>query len=84
LATAIVLGLGILGIIRLVQYQGWFAAATHPTVVLWAYFTAIHAFIVSQDRYNFPSVPMIVILGGFAVACWLDAKQLVPQGPELK
>jgi 4-amino-4-deoxy-L-arabinose transferase-like glycosyltransferase len=64
------LGLGVVGAGCLVRSQGWFAAGTHTTIVLWAYFTAIHAFIVSQDRYNFPSVPMIVILGGFAIACW--------------
>ncbi len=61
-----VLGLSLLGVALLGKQKGWRTMITHPTVLLWAYFAAIHAFIVAQDRYHFPSIPMIAILAAFA------------------
>ena len=36
-------------------------------LVLWAYFAILHAAIVSQDRYHFPSIPFIAILSSLGV-----------------
>lgn len=68
------LGLGLVGIVLLIVKTGWFAAITHPTVLLWGYFTAIHAIIVAQDRYHFPSIPMIAILSASTLVFVLDMK----------
>lgn len=38
-----------------------------PPVVLWAYFAVLHAVIVSQDRYHFPSIPFIAMLAALAL-----------------
>jgi 4-amino-4-deoxy-L-arabinose transferase-like glycosyltransferase len=69
-----VLGLALSGIVLLGKQQGWFIMITHPTVVLWGYFAAIHAVIVAQDRYHFPSIPMIAILAAFTLVSLLDRK----------
>lgn len=68
------LGLGLVGIVLLVVQSGWFAAITHPTVLMWGYFAVIHAIIVAQDRYHFPSIPMIAILSASALVFVLDMK----------
>jgi hypothetical protein len=50
--------------------RSWRAVARElaaPPVVLWAYFAALHAVIVSQDRYHFPSIPFIAMLAAFAL-----------------
>lgn len=62
-----VLGLAILGILRLKIEKGPWAALLHPLTVLWGYFIAIHAIIVAEDRYNFPAVPSIGILSAVAI-----------------
>jgi len=41
--------------------------ATHPTVVIWAYFTAIHAIMLVSDRYHYPVTPMVAMLGGMGI-----------------
>ncbi|SRR5579883_1556204 len=66
--------LGISGTILLGIKIGAGQLLIHPTVLFWGYFAAIHAVIVSQDRYHFPSIPMIGILGASAVICLLDAQ----------
>jgi 4-amino-4-deoxy-L-arabinose transferase-like glycosyltransferase len=35
---------------------------TNPAMVYWAYFAILHAIIVAQDRYHFPSIPFIAML----------------------
>lgn len=67
-----VLGLALVGIILLGIEHGWIAMLTHPTVLFWGYFTAIHAVIVAQDRYHFPSIPMIAVLAAFTLIYLLD------------
>jgi len=44
------------------------AALFHPVFGGWAYFTAVHAIIVSGDRYHMPSAPFVVMLAGLSVA----------------
>jgi 4-amino-4-deoxy-L-arabinose transferase-like glycosyltransferase len=70
-----VLALALSGILLLGLQQGWLIVITHPTVVIWGYFAAIHAIIVAQDRYHFPSIPMIAILAAFSLTSWLDKRQ---------
>lgn len=42
----------------------------HPIFGGWAYFTAVHAVIVSGDRYHMPSAPFVALLAGVTIA-WL-------------
>lgn len=63
----LVLGLSLVGIIRLGQEWGWLAAIVHPTVLIWAYYALIHVITVSGDRYHFPSAPMIAVLAALTI-----------------
>ncbi len=45
-----------------------FGALFHPIFGGWAYFTAVHAIIVSGDRYHMPSAPFVALLAG--VTLW--------------
>jgi hypothetical protein len=71
----LMLGLGLAGIVMLFNQSGWFATITHPLVVLWGYFAAIHAVIVAQDRYHFSSIPMIAILAALTIVTLLGYRQ---------
>lgn len=74
------LGLGLIGIVILGKKYGWLTMLTHPAVVIWGYFAGVHTVIISQDRYHFPSVPMIAILAAVALASGLDLKnKLLPE-----
>jgi hypothetical protein len=64
----VLLVLGALAGLALRFGQDRFAALFHPVFGGWAYFTAVHAIIVSGDRYHMPSVPFVVMLAGVAVA----------------
>ena len=77
------LGLGLIGIVILGKQYGWLTMLTHPTVVIWGYLAGVHTVIISQDRYHFPSVPMIAILAAIALAYGLDLKAKLPQGESL-
>ncbi|MBD2021873.1 glycosyltransferase family 39 protein [Leptolyngbya sp. FACHB-36] len=68
------LGLGVAGIVLLGKQSGWLMALTHPAVLLWGYFTAVHAIIVAQDRYHFPSIPLIAIFAGSMLIHLLDLR----------
>lgn len=39
----------------------------HAAVLYWAYFAAVHAVVVSQDRYHLPSNPFIAMLAAVAL-----------------
>lgn len=43
-------------------------ALFHPVFGGWAYFTAVHAIIVAEDRYHMPASPFIALLAGVALA----------------
>ena len=61
--AAAVVGLGILlGTVPILR------VILNPAVLMWGYFTAVHAVTVSNDRYHFPDVPFMAMLGGMAVA----------------
>lgn len=38
----------------------------NPALLFWGYYAGVHAVIVSQDRYHFPSIPFIAMLAAFA------------------
>jgi hypothetical protein len=40
------------GVMALAVRQGVWGAITHPAILIWGYFTAVHAVIVCQDRYT--------------------------------
>jgi 4-amino-4-deoxy-L-arabinose transferase-like glycosyltransferase len=66
------LGLGLIGIVLMGHQYGWLTMLTSPMVLLWGYFAAVHAVIVAQDRYHFPSIPMIAILAASTVVYWFN------------
>jgi len=51
----------------------------HPALLAWAYFAAIHAVTLAQDRYHFPSIPFIAMLAGFAALSALDSLRMADQ-----
>lgn len=56
------------GGVILARRDGLWLAITHPTVVFFAYFTAVHAIVVIQDRYHFPITPMVAALASLPIA----------------
>jgi hypothetical protein len=63
--AALLLGIGGL-LLRL--FGGFRTFFTDPCILFWAYFAAVHAVTLGQDRYHLPSVPFIAALGGLALA----------------
>lgn len=59
---------GLAGGFVLLRRDGLRAWMGHPAVALWAYLALTHAVIVVQDRYHFPSIPLVAALGGLAAA----------------
>lgn len=46
-------------------------ALASPALVLWAYYTSVHAVIVAGDRYHIPSIPFIAMMAALAmIAAW--------------
>jgi len=75
----LMLGLALLGAGLLFKRLTLWQWLIHPAILLWGYYIAVHAIIVSQDRYHYPSVPFIAILAGssgaWAIAHWLRRTQ---------
>lgn len=65
-------GLG--GLVMLLRRVGFLRALFHPATLMWGYFAAVHAIIVIQDRYHFPSIPFIALLAGYAIAAIVAAR----------
>jgi hypothetical protein len=45
---------------------------TNYPVILWLYYAILHAIIVAQDRYHFPSIPFIAMLSAMAISILLS------------
>ncbi len=58
------------GIAALCKGGGWWAALLSAPVWIWLYFTAIHAIIVTGDRYHIPAIPLVAILAALGLR-WL-------------
>ena len=71
------LALACVGTVLLAWRRSVWTAISNPAILLWGYFTAVHATTVIQDRYHFPSIPNIAMLAGIAVAVWLPVKSEV-------
>lgn len=52
------------GGIVIMARQSIVSALLHPTVIAWAYFAAIPAVIVADQRYHMPATPFIALLAG--------------------
>jgi 4-amino-4-deoxy-L-arabinose transferase-like glycosyltransferase len=59
----LMLGAAIGGIIVMAR-RNIIEALLHPTVIAWAYFAAIPAVIVADQRYHMPATPFIALLTG--------------------
>ncbi len=68
----LMLGLSLVGLAFNFVTRPWRAALFNPPLLLWAYFTALHAIIVVADRYHLVSEPYIAVFAGFGVVCLLD------------
>jgi hypothetical protein len=60
------------GMFLLLRREGLIRGFLDPAVLLWAYFAAVHAVVLSQDRYHMISTPMIAMLAGLALASLLS------------
>lgn len=65
---SLVLLLSLPGIVLTVRRIGLWQAMLHPAILIWAYFTAVHAVIVIQDRYHLPATPLIASLAAVTIA----------------
>ncbi|MEM9882648.1 MAG: glycosyltransferase family 39 protein [Planctomycetota bacterium] len=52
--------------------RGFFVMLFHPAVVYWGYFLTVHAIVVVQDRYHWPSVPFIAMLAALPIVAVCD------------
>ena len=57
-----VLLLAAFGVVRLAATWPLLRWLTSPPVLIWAYFTAVHAVTVIQDRYHFAAIPLVGML----------------------
>lgn len=69
----LVLLLALAGVVLLARQRGLLEVLTLTPIVLWGYFTALYAVIVTQDRYHFPCIPFIAMLAAVAL-CTLREK----------
>jgi hypothetical protein len=76
----LMLVLGATGAVVLARREGLWRAITHPTVVFFAYFTAVHAIMVIQDRYHFPVTPMVAALAALTIGALLKRKDSADTG----
>ena len=58
------------------------AGVFHPVFGGWAYFTAVHAMIVADDRYHMPASPFIALLAAVSLVAilsrWRDNEMRLP------
>jgi len=55
----LMIGGSLVGVVMLMRRTGFWAVWLHPAWMFWGYFASVHAVIVVQDRYHYPSVPFI-------------------------
>lgn len=78
----VALAFALAGVAVLAYRCGIFAAALHPVVLTWAYFTAVYAITVVGDRYHFPSHPYMAMLMAVAAMAGLDWFRTKRRGDE--
>jgi 4-amino-4-deoxy-L-arabinose transferase-like glycosyltransferase len=66
-----VLALAIAGAIMVLIRDRW-RGLIHPALLTWAYFAALHAITLANDRYHMPSIPFIATLAGLAASALLS------------
>jgi hypothetical protein len=75
----VVLGFGVAGLVLFARADGPLRAAAHPAAATWLYFAAIHAVIISQDRYHFAVTPLIAAFAGLAFRAALRPAEAAPR-----
>lgn len=71
----LMLGGAVAGLVLLATRTG-IGMVFHPFVLVWLYFTGIHAVIVVGDRYHIPAIPFIAMLGAIAAThVWAALKE---------
>lgn len=63
----LIIGSATIGLVLAIVQRGFWWVAFHPFTLLWSSNAAIHAIIVSQDRYHIPSVTFIVAFSAIAI-----------------
>lgn len=66
----LVLLLALAGLVVLARLAGLVGMLMHPATLYWLYVGALHAVIVTGDRYHFPAIPMIAILAALPLAAF--------------
>jgi 4-amino-4-deoxy-L-arabinose transferase-like glycosyltransferase len=77
-----VLALAVAGAAIVLARERW-RGLIHPALLTWAYFAALHAITLANDRYHFPSIPYIATLAAIAAVALLSrfaAWRLRPDG----
>ncbi len=69
-----VLLLGLGGAFILFVHEGLWRGIMHPACLIWAYFSAVHAVTVIQDRYHFASIPFIAVLAASCIGAVRDRR----------
>lgn len=65
------------------RFTSFLQQVSHPAVVLFAYYTVVHAIVVGGDRYHFPSIPLVAILAAFALVTRMRPKLLKFRNPKI-
>jgi 4-amino-4-deoxy-L-arabinose transferase-like glycosyltransferase len=80
---SLLLLLALAGIVVLIQNNGPIPTFMHPIVATWIYFTAVYSVMLVQDRYHFPSHPLIAMLAAIAIVSAVRRVQGVAIGARL-
>ena len=62
-----ILTLGLVGVALRARSSGFLSTALHPALIVWAYFAAVHAITLIQDRHHMPSIPSIAMFAALAL-----------------
>jgi hypothetical protein len=66
---SLVLAAACMGVFLFFRRHGFWRTAFHPFILIWMSAAAIHAIIVSQDRYHIPVIPFIVSFAAYFICC---------------
>ncbi len=60
--------LAVIGLTIMARERGIVPTLTHPVVLIWIYFTVVYAVMFVDDRFHFPSHPLISMLAAVAIS----------------
>lgn len=75
---SLIMACSLAGVVLFIKHHGFWKTAFHPFILLWGSSAAIHAIIVSQDRYHIPVIPFITAFSAYFL-CFLQVKFSPPK-----